>query len=102
MTTMLKAGRKIAGGLRVTPDAELPTPEAIEFRIELLRREKPTKTVAKRIEALKARLPGYTPPVRVDSSLLASKSQVDDFVPTRTIKEDIGSRKDDLYRNFDK
>lgn len=72
--------------MKVTPDAELPTVAAIEFRIESLRKELAHNprdlTVFRRIEALKKRLPKdpNAPIIQAtNAALLASKSQVDEY-----------------------
>ena len=84
---------------KVTPDEGLATNEAIQLRIEQLRKEQPTKAVYRRILALKARLPQTPKPVpAIDPNLLVSKSDLDWGVSTRTICEDVAGRKDDLYR----
>ena len=90
-------------GLRVTPDEGLVTPEAIEFRIEQLRKECQTPAMYRRIQALKARLPKDPKAVvvvlGVDAALLVSKSELDWGVSTRTIRDLGEDRKDDLYRS---
>lgn len=70
--------------MRETPDSELATPEAINFRIEKLRRELGNNNrpapLLKRIEALKMRLPktpGAAIVPAVDPVLLLSKSDLD-------------------------
>ena len=74
-----------ANGLRETPDHGLQTPEAINFRIEKIKRENNnvlTPALMRRVAALKARLPkdpnaplapAFAP------HLLASKKDVDEY-----------------------
>ena len=63
--------------VKVTPDEGLVTPEAIQNRIEQLRKEAPTKANYKRILALKARLPQTSKPApAIDPNLLVSKSDL--------------------------
>lgn len=76
---------KNLNGLRETKDGDLVTPEAINFRIEKIKRENATLTpaLAKRIAALRLRLP-KDPNVTVlekaiNPALLVSKSDVDEF-----------------------
>ena len=73
--------------LRITPDQELATPEAIQFRIERLRGEK-TIQAYRRIQALKLRLPADPTAAllpAIDASLLVSKSELDWGIPTRSL-----------------
>ena len=73
--------------IRVTPDSELATPEAIEFRIAAIRKECNgilTPQAASRIAKLRNRLPakpgGEIRPA-VNAALLVSKSDVDEYSP---------------------
>ena len=68
----------MAAKLRLTPDAELVTEVAIRIRINMIRQDGPvTPKDAKRIEALKARLPnaaGEAVKPAVDAALLVSSN----------------------------
>ena len=112
-TTMTMTFIDIPGKARETPDEKLASPQAIDNRIEQIRNCLLAKTpkAFKRLQALKElkrKMTGEAAPERIDSSLLATKSQVDEFAsvlsdfqsPPPVAKDPGSERKDDLYKNF--
>ncbi len=72
----------MASKIRIAADSELPTVEAINFRIELIKRENPILTPAlmRRIAALRLRLPKDDSKAvipAINPALLVSKSDLD-------------------------
>ncbi len=71
--------------LKVTADSELATPEAIQFRIDSIKRECGsvlTPAAANRIARLRSRLPaapGAAMRPAVSAALLVSKSEVEEY-----------------------
>lgn len=69
-----------AAKMRITPDAELATEGAIRFRLDQLAKEIPTPAIARRIAALKLRLPqeaGKPILPAVNAALLVSKKDLE-------------------------
>ena len=80
--------------MKITPDENLATTEAIEFRIQQLRKAAPDVKTAKRIERLKQRLPkgqekiaqeNVCQPYRVPASVLVSKRDTEAGYDTRYV-----------------
>ena len=68
--------------LKMTPDEGLATPEAVRHRIATLSTQAPSPGIRRRLEALRARLPGQ-PFAQLkpafNAGLLATKADVDEY-----------------------